>query len=108
MSLKASTCSSSYSMSAALSRLTIRQKTQSVTRPSGRAAIIWRSHTGLDDKEWRHGDVPEVQTTDSQERQSREARCHVVPQVLSRAPREEVLSVDAPSLVMPAPSWRRH
>src|SRR2546425_4138807 len=92
MSLKAITCSSSYSMSAAISRATMRQKTQSVTEPPERCCIIRRSSNRFDEKESPDGHVSEVQATHSQERQPREARRHVVSQVLPRAPREEVLS----------------
>src|SRR2546430_15338949 len=92
MSLKAITCACSYSMSAAVWRAMMRQKTQSITEPPKPGGIIRRSSNRFDEKESPDGHVSEVQTTHSQERQPHQARRHVVSQILPRAPREEVLS----------------
>src|SRR5712692_10558906 len=83
MSLKASTASSSYSMSAGCWRAMMRQKTQSVTGSLlGGLAIIAERRIGIP-KEPLNGHVPEMQAHDPEERQSREARLDVVPQGLS-------------------------
>src|SRR5256885_14259948 len=80
MSRNATTASSSYSISAAPSRVMMRQNTQSVTAPPRRPAIIpacraETTHEGAID-----GNVSEVQAQDPEERQPREARIHLVPQ----------------------------
>src|SRR5438552_16708227 len=85
MSRNATTASSSYSISATLSRVMMRQNTQSVTAPPRRPAIIpacraETTHEGAPD-----GNVSEVQAQDPEERQPREARIHVVPQGVSPA-----------------------
>src|SRR5574341_376925 len=84
MSLNASTASSSYSMSAGLSRAMMRQNAQSVTDPPGCPAIILAPlrRGALD------GDVPEVQAQDPQEWQPREVGLDLVPQDLPRPSRE--------------------
>src|SRR5437763_1772608 len=92
MSLKAITCASSYSMSAAVWPAMMRQKAQSITEPPKPGAIIRRSSNRFDEKESLDGHVSEVQATHSQERQPHQARRHVVSQVLPRASREEGLS----------------
>src|SRR2546423_8018935 len=95
MSLKAITCASSYSMSAAVWRAMMRQKTQSITEPPEPRGIIRRSSNRFDEKESPDGDVSEVQATHSQERQPHQARRDVVSQVLPPASREEGLSEPA-------------
>src|SRR5437867_10108025 len=109
MSLNASTCSSSYSISAGFSRATTRQKTHSVTGPPDVVAIIRRSPNRFDEKESGHGYVSEVQAAHPQERQPHQARCHLVSQDLSRASSEEILSDARRDRAAQAPCFgRRH
>src|SRR3984893_1199426 len=77
------TRSSSYSMSASLSRATMRQKTQAEF-----IGVPWVVYTRVVDRRPlrsliegdRYGHVPEVQAQDSQERQPRQARLRLVSQ----------------------------
>src|SRR2546421_3406732 len=82
MSLKASTASSSYSISAGCWRAMMRQKTHSVTGSSWNGLAIIAERRNRIAKELVDGHVPEVQAEDPEERQPREARHHVVPQGL--------------------------
>src|SRR5688572_16527634 len=103
MSLNARTASSSYSMSAGVCRATMRQKRQPFT-----PAIIRRSANRIRDDDDKgavaHGYVSEVQAEDPQERQSREARLHVVPQELPRSSVDEVLSAPKTSGASASPA----
>src|ERR1051325_517456 len=80
MSLNASTWSSSYSMSAGLSRATMRQNRQSVATD----AIITTRHTSEGDPR-RYGHLSEVQADDPQERQPQEAGLDLVSQAVPAA-----------------------
>src|SRR3989442_8644267 len=85
MARTATTASSSYSISAALSRVMMQKNTTSVPAPPRRPDIIpacraETTHEGAPD-----GNVSEVQAQDPEERQPREARIHVVPQGVSPA-----------------------
>src|SRR5262249_35285713 len=71
-----------YSMSAGLSPATMRQKRQSVTACyNTRSPRQAAPNTSRGDARF-HGNVPQVQAADPQERQPREARQHVVPQAV--------------------------
>src|SRR5437016_8811657 len=83
MSRNATTASSSYSISAALSRAMMRQNTQSVTAPPRRPVIIPACRAETTREGAPDGNLPEVQAQDPEERQPREARIHVVPQGVS-------------------------
>src|SRR5439155_10396920 len=85
MSRNATTASSSYSMSAGLSRAMMRQKTQSVTAPPRRPVIIPACRPETTREGAPDGNVSEVQAQDPKERQPREARVDVVPQGVSRS-----------------------
>src|SRR3990172_9555673 len=92
MSRNATTVSSSYTMSAGLSRATMRQNTQSFTGPPSAPAIIAEPQL-VNRRRSPHGNVSQMQTPDPQERQSREARLHVVPQDVP-GPRSQVQEHD--------------
>src|SRR2546426_1579865 len=83
MSRTAPPASSSYSISAALSRAMMRQNTQPVTAPPRRLVIIPACRAETTREGAPDGNMPEVQAQDPEERQPREARIHVVPQGVS-------------------------
>src|SRR5437762_14251707 len=103
MSRNATTASSSYSMSAGLSRAMMRQKTQSVTAPPRRPVIIPACRPETTREGAPDGNVSEVQAQDPNERQPREARVDVARQGVSRSPRLAGPSVGPGSRSLPVP-----
>src|SRR4029450_2024045 len=99
MSWKARTVSSSYSISAGVSRVTMRQNTQSFNGIPLGCLLSHVAVTKISQKS-RNGNVSEGQAEDSQERQPRQARLDLVSQGLpAPSARVGLSSVPSPSFL---------